>query len=130
MSKRVFKDNTAHLAAPCRPVGDILSRLGDKWSASIMARLVGRRMRFSELQNDIEGISQRMLTMALRGLERDGLVARIVHPAVPPRVDYELTRRGQSLIAPLSALAEWADANSADIAESRRLFDANEEKSR
>jgi DNA-binding HxlR family transcriptional regulator len=126
MSKRIFKDRRAHLPTFCRPTADILARIGDKWSLSVIGTLRRRRMRFSELENEIEGISQRMLAMTLRALERDGLVARFVHPAVPPRVEYELTQRGRSLMAPLTAVAEWANANSADIEESRRLFDANE----
>jgi DNA-binding HxlR family transcriptional regulator len=126
MNKRIFKDSATHMPEACRPAGDILSRIGDKWSPSIIGQLSAGRRRFSELENDIERISQRMLTHTLRGLERDGLVARIVHSSVPPRVEYELTPRGQSLIEPLRVMAEWADANNAGIVASRRAFDAAE----
>jgi DNA-binding HxlR family transcriptional regulator len=124
MNKRIFKDSGTHLPEFCRPAGNILSRVGDKWTLSIIGRLKDRRLRFSELQNIIEGISQRMLTHTLRSLERDGLVARTVHPTVPPRVEYELTPMGQSLIGPLSVMGQWASANNADIELARRAFDA------
>ena len=80
-------------------------------------------MRFSELQRRIDGISQRMLTLTLRGLERDGIVSRTVHPTVPPRVDYELTPLGHSLQGPVKALGDWAFANQADIEAARERFD-------
>ncbi|MDB5561173.1 MAG: HxlR family transcriptional regulator [Hyphomicrobiales bacterium] len=124
MSNRIFKDRQTHLPEFCRPTGDILSRMGDKWSLSVLGRLYIRRWRFTELQNDIDGISQRMLTLTLRGLERDGLAKRIVHPAVPPKVEYELTERGTSLIPTLRALGNWATANHSDIERSRQAFDA------
>src|SRR6188508_3385488 len=81
----------------CPAVRDVLNRVGDKWSVQIVALLGDGRMRFSELRRAIEGISQRMLTLTLRGLERDGLVTRTIFPTIPPRVDYELTTLGRTL---------------------------------
>ena len=79
-----------HVTEDCRAVGAVLARIGDKWSVLIVSRLGKGPMRFNELKRDIGGISQRMLTLTLRGLERDGLITRTVFPTVPPRVDYEL----------------------------------------
>ena len=113
------------LPADCRRAGDILARLGDKWTILLLMVLGDRRMRFTELHRTINGISQRMLTLTLRGLERDGLVTRTVHPTVPPRVDYELTSLGQTLRKPLVAVAEWARANRTAIEAAREVFDAS-----
>lgn len=124
MSNRIYKDSQLHRPEYCRPTGDILSRFGDKWTLSIFGTLRHGRARFSELESSIPGISQRMLTLTLRSMERDGLVTRIVHPTVPPKVEYELTDRGASLFAPLQALGAWAHANHADIEKSRDMFDA------
>jgi DNA-binding HxlR family transcriptional regulator len=93
------------------PVTELLRRVGDKWSVLVLVLLGRRTHRFNELHRGIAGISQRMLTRTLRGLESDGLVARTVHPSVPPSVDYRLTPLGLSLLTPLSALAEWAVAH-------------------
>src|SRR4029079_13538686 len=87
----------------CRAVSGVLARIGDKWSVLIVSRLGARAMRFNEIKRDIGGISQRMLTLTLRGLERDGLVTRTVYPTIPPRVDYELTALCRSLLTPVSA---------------------------
>jgi DNA-binding HxlR family transcriptional regulator len=127
MAKHVFKNNTAHLPAPCRPAAQIISLFADKWTLLVVGALIDGRMRFSELHSHINGISQRMLTLTLRALERDGLVTRMVYASVPPRVEYELTARGRSLKAPLAVLAEWAEAHIEEIEEARRLFDAPEE---
>lgn len=127
MSKRIFKDNTAHLPIFCRPTGDILSRIGDKWSLTILGSLSSGSQRFSELHAAIPGISQRMLTMTLRSLERDGMVLRFIQPTVPPRVDYDLSERGHSLIDALRPLGEWANANNAGIEQSRQAFDSPDE---
>src|SRR4051812_491515 len=97
-----------HNAQACPAVRDVLNRVGDKWSVQIVASLGDGPMRFSELRRTIEGISQRMLTLTLRGLERDGLVTRTVFAEIPPRVDYELTRLGNTLLEPIQQLAEWA----------------------
>src|SRR5690606_20572022 len=92
----------------CRAVSAILARIGDKWSVLIISRLGDGPRRFNEIKRMIGGISQRMLTLTLRGLERDGLVKRTVTPTVPPRVDYELTALGRDLLGPVSALGDWA----------------------
>ncbi|WP_405484487.1 winged helix-turn-helix transcriptional regulator [Nocardia sp. NBC_00511] len=93
------------------PVTEVLQRIGDKWTLLVLALLARRPYRYNELQRAIEGISQRMLTRTLRGLEADGLVRREVFPTVPPAVEYSLTTRGESLLDPLSALADWAVAH-------------------
>lgn len=110
----------------CQRVSETLARIGDKWTVLVVELLcVGRGpMRFNELRRAIGGISQRMLTLTLRGLERDGLVTRTVYPTVPPRVDYELTKLGRTLRGPLVAVAEWARTNRPAIDEARRVFDA------
>ena len=95
-----------HVTEDCRAVSAVLARIGDKWSVLTVSRLGGGPLRFNELKRDIGGISQRMLTLTLRGLERDGLVTRTVFPTVPPRVDYELTALGRSLLVPVSALGD------------------------
>jgi DNA-binding HxlR family transcriptional regulator len=105
------------------PVREILARVGDKWSVLIVMLLSEGPKRFSELKRSIDGISQRMLTLTLRGLERDGLVTRTVFPTVPPRVDYALTDLGQSLRGPVVELGKWATDNLAEIDASRRRFD-------
>ena len=101
------------------PVGDVFRRVGDKWSMLLVILLGGRPHRYNELHRAIDGISQRMLTRTLRGLEADGLVRREVHPTVPPSVEYSLTPLGGSLLEPLSALADWAVRHEAEINEAR-----------
>ena len=108
------------------PLRDLLSRLGDKWSVLVLITLARRpeqRARFSEIKKDIEDISQRMLTSTLRTLERDGLLKRTVFPEVPPRVEYELTGLGKSILTPMEALVNWIETNWGDIRQSRRTFD-------
>ena len=112
-----------HVTEDCRAISDVLARVGDKWSILVVGRLGKQTMRFNELRRDIGGISQRMLTLTLRGLERDGLVTRTVFPTVPPRVDYALTALGCSLLKPVTGLSDWALANKTKLAESRRKFD-------
>jgi DNA-binding HxlR family transcriptional regulator len=112
-----------HLPADCRAVSDVLSRVGDKWSVMVVSRLGDGPKRFNELRREIGGISQRMLTLTLRGLERDGLITRTVFPTVPPRVDYELTALGRDLLNPVSALGAWAIRNQPKIARAREQFD-------
>jgi DNA-binding HxlR family transcriptional regulator len=103
----------------------VLSHIGDKWTLLIVGALaVGRRLRFTELHRHIPGISQRMLTVTLRHLERDGLVRRTMHAEVPPRVEYELTDVGVTLIEPALALARWAIGSYAAVLDSRERFDA------
>jgi len=107
----------------CRGVTGVLQRVGDKWSMLTINALAGGPKRFSELRRSIEGISQRMLTLTLRGLERDGLVTRTVTPSIPPRVDYELTKLGQSLQQPVGELARWAIDHLTEIQASQQRFD-------
>ncbi|MDV4264278.1 winged helix-turn-helix transcriptional regulator [Acinetobacter seifertii] len=107
----------------CRATREILDRIGDKWSLYIIASLAKGTMRFNELRRGIDGISQRMLTLTLRGLERDGLVNRTMYPTIPPRVDYELTELGQTLLVPVMALVSWADNNQLAIKEAHQRFD-------
>jgi DNA-binding HxlR family transcriptional regulator len=104
-------------------VSAVLARIGDKWSVLIVSRLGAGAKRFNELKREIGGISQRMLTLTLRNLERDGLITRTVFPTVPPRVDYQLTPLGRSLLVPVSALGDWALKNRVKIADSRAKFD-------
>jgi DNA-binding HxlR family transcriptional regulator len=105
------------------PVREVLNRVGDKWSILVVAVLRDGSMRFSDLRRSIDRISQRMLTLTLRGLERDGLVTRTVTPTTPPRVDYALTRLGRTLLDPIMALAAWAEKNRPAIQTSRQRFD-------
>jgi DNA-binding HxlR family transcriptional regulator len=107
----------------CPAVREVLNRVGDKWSVLIVALLGNGPKRFSELRRAIEGISQRMLTLTLRGLERDGLISRSVEPTIPPRVDYELTPMGRTLLEPIMALAAWADQNREVIKKAREKYD-------
>lgn len=108
-----------------RAVRDLMDRVGDKWSLLIIGVLRTGRLRFSELQRRIPGISQRMLTLKLRSLERDGLITRTVHAEVPPRVDYELTAMGRTLIEPALGLALWAVKNQPAITAARDAFDGS-----
>jgi DNA-binding HxlR family transcriptional regulator len=110
--------------AACTVVKDLLSRVGDKWSVVIVAVLREGPMRFNAIRRSLEGISQRMLTLTLRGLERDGLVVRRVFPTVPPQVEYELTNLGRTLLDPVLALAAWAETHHATIDEARARFDS------
>jgi DNA-binding HxlR family transcriptional regulator len=105
-------------------VREILDLVGDKWSLYIIASLKDGPVRFNELRRRIDGISQRMLTITLRGLERDGLVKRTLFPTIPPRVEYELTDVGRSLLQPVMALTLWANANQRNIQHARALYDA------
>jgi DNA-binding HxlR family transcriptional regulator len=110
----------------CLATRDVLNRVGDKWSVLIVGLLGGGRQRFSELLRTVDGISQRMLTLTLRGLERDGLVTRTIYPTIPPRVEYELTSLGRTLLDPINALSEWAGKNRTKIQAARDKFDISE----
>ncbi len=114
---------SGHDPGDCPTVTAVLGRVGDKWSVLIVGTLGKGSKRFSELRRAIEGISQRMLTLTLRGLERDGLITRTVTPSIPPRVDYALTDLGKSLLVPVSALSLWAVDHRMRIEEARRVFD-------
>ena len=107
----------------CPKISQVLARVGEKWSVLIIIMLAERPRRFSELKRAIGGVSQRMLTLSLRGLERDGLVKRTVFPVVPPRVEYELTPLGRSLHSPVSALGEWVRHHLPEIDAAREAFD-------
>lgn len=108
-------------------VREVLDRVGDKWSVYVIHTLGGGgTMRFSELKRSIQGISQRMLTVTLRGLERDGLVSRTVYPVVPPRVDYELTPLGETLLETVCSLVNWSEEHRADIDAARVQYDERE----
>jgi DNA-binding HxlR family transcriptional regulator len=113
----------AHLEADCRGVASILARVGDKWSVFVIMLLGDGPRRFNEIKRMVGGISQRMLTLTLRGLERDGLVTRTVFPTIPPRVDYELTDLGRGLWQPVEALGKWAHDHQAAIESARARFD-------
>ena len=118
-----MKPAHVHLPTDCRAVSDVLARIGDKWSVLVVSRLGAGPLRFNELRRAIGGISQRMLTLTLRGLERDGLITRTVFPTIPPRVDYALTPLGRDLLVPVSALGAWAIRNQPKIASAREEFD-------
>lgn len=102
------------------PVTDIVRLLGDKWTLLVIALLARRPYHYNELHRSIEDISRRMLTRTLRTLETDGLVARKVHPTVPPTVEYSLTPLGETLLSPLATLADWAVNHAGDVAVARR----------
>ena len=104
-------------------VRQILDRIADKWSLLVMALLENRTMRFTELLRLVDGVSQRMLTVTLRQLERDGLVSRTVYPVIPPHVEYSLTDLGRSLNATVTALVTWTESHQSDIAASRARYD-------
>ena len=107
----------------CVVVRDMLDRVGDKWSVLVIGLLGERAHRFNELRRAIDGISQRMLTLTLRQLERDGMVSRTVHATVPPRVDYALTPLGRAVLEPLNDLIVFARDHGTDVAEARRRYD-------
>lgn len=108
------------------PLRDLLSRLGDKWTVLILITLAKRekhQARFSEIKKEIPDISQRMLTTTLRSLERDGLLSRTVYPEVPPRVEYQLTELGTSILVPMEKLVDWLEINWDEIKKARKEFD-------
>jgi DNA-binding HxlR family transcriptional regulator len=109
--------------ADCEPMREVLSRVGDKWTVVLLAVLGDKRMRFKDLHRAMGGISQRMLIVTLKNLERDGFMTRIVHPTIPPKVEYELSECGQSLRRVLKPIGEWVKANWSAIEKSRRSFD-------
>lgn len=118
-------DTSQH--ANCSAMSDVLNRIGDKWSVMVVGML-GRNgtLRFNELKRLINGVSQRMLTLTLRNLERDGLVTRTIYPEVPPRVEYSLTALGKTLQGPIAALWDWSAENHQAIVEARGIYDSRE----
>jgi DNA-binding HxlR family transcriptional regulator len=114
----------SHKLVTCLAVREVLNRVGDKWSVLVVLLLGDGKKRFGELRRGIDGISQRMLTLTLKGLERDGLITRTVYPTIPPRVDYELTKLGGSLLKPIRELGNWAGQNRERIQSARDRYDA------
>jgi DNA-binding HxlR family transcriptional regulator len=112
----------------CRTISTLLSRIGDKWTVLVVQTLGEGPKRFNELRREIPSVSQRMLTLTLRNLERDGLVNRTVTPTIPPRVDYELTELGNSLQKPICGLATWAMDNVGSIHEAQARYDAAQDE--
>jgi DNA-binding HxlR family transcriptional regulator len=112
----------------CRTISTLLARIGDKWTVLVVTTLGEGPRRFNELRREIPSVSQRMLTLTLRNLERDGLVSRKVTPSIPPRVDYALTDLGHSLQKPIEALAQWAIDNIETIHGAQANFDAEQDK--
>jgi DNA-binding HxlR family transcriptional regulator len=121
--KQVTAPKLDHRSTDCRAVSGVLARVGDKWSVLIIVMLGDGPKRFNEIKRAVGGISQRMLTLTLRGLERDGLVTRTIFPTIPPRVDYELTKMGRSLWAAVEPLGLWAQGHVKDIHKAQEKFD-------
>src|SRR6266702_4543015 len=115
------------VAEDCRAVSEVRARIGDKWTVLVVGVLGEGPKRFNELRRALGSISQRMLTLTLRGLERDGLVTRTVFPTIPPRVDYELTELGRGLQGPVRALGQWAAEHQSEIQGARARFDRRNE---
>ncbi len=107
----------------CR-IREILERVGEKWSLQVIFHLGAGPQRFTGLKRSIDGVSQRMLTVTLRGLERDGIVSRTMYPVIPPRVEYALTPLGATLLDAVGALVSWADAHLAEVDAARAAYDA------
>jgi DNA-binding HxlR family transcriptional regulator len=116
--------STLHVPDSCRPATEVLQRVGNKWTVLVVMNLWDGSKRFSDLRRAITGISQRMLTLTLRGLERDGLLKRTVTPVIPPRVDYELTKLGRSLGECVRSLGQWAVDNRKSMESARAKYDA------
>jgi len=118
-------DDAGAARAPmtCR-AREVLQRVGDKWSVLVIDLLGQGTMRFSELHRAIDGITARMLTVTLRGLERDGIVTRTIHPVIPPRVEYALTPMGRTLLDTIGQLVAWADSHLPEIEAARAAYDA------
>jgi DNA-binding HxlR family transcriptional regulator len=107
----------------CQTISELLSRIGDKWSVLVVGTLAEGSHRFNELRREIPTVSQRMLTLTLRNLERDGLVSRKVTPSIPPRVDYALTDLGRSLQGPIMGLTQWALDHVGEIHTAQARYD-------
>ncbi|TAJ17444.1 MAG: transcriptional regulator [Dehalococcoidia bacterium] len=125
MGAEALTDPTARAGDACL-VREVLDRVGDKWSVHVIHLLGNGTLRFSDLRRSIDGISQRMLTVTLRGLERDGLVTRTVYAVVPPRVEYTLTPLGETLLQTICDLVRWAEAHTADVDAARVRYDTGE----
>jgi DNA-binding HxlR family transcriptional regulator len=122
-NKDVRGADCTQASSHCRDVADTLARIGDKWTVMVVAALsMGEPLRYNEINRLIDGISQRMLTLTLKGLEQDGFVSRTMYPTIPPRVDYELTDLGMKLVVPLRALYAWAEEYRPAIMTAREEF--------
>ena len=119
--------STLHVTESCRPATEAFQLIGDKWTMIVVMQLWEGGRRFSEIRRELTGISQRMLTLTLRNLERDGLITRTVTPTVPPRVDYALTPLGQKFGEAARALGQWAFDNTTAIEAARTAFDSRVE---
>lgn len=119
-----MKPRHGHISENCRPISEILSLIGDKWTSLIIERLNEEPLRFNELKRRVNGISQKVLTSSLRALERDGFLERIEHPTVPPSVEYRLTAFGHELAEPLSKLKQFALKNANRMEAARAAYDA------
>ena len=117
-----MKPTKPYHSAECRMANDVISLVGDKWSVLVVVLLGQGTKRFTEIKTSVEGISQKMLTVTLRGLERDGYVKRTIYPTIPPKVEYELTDLGRELLVPLRALGTWAIANHARVQAARAAY--------
>jgi DNA-binding HxlR family transcriptional regulator len=130
MTKKTAQEGTRgapgnlHVPEDCRAISQVLARVGDKWTVLVVSNLGDGPKRFNELRKALGSISQRMLTLTLRGLERDGLVTRTVFPTIPPKVEYELTRLGRSLLEPVNGIGLWARQHQGAIEDARKRFDA------
>lgn len=119
--------DASHSYDECKAVADTLARIGDKWTVMVVGSLALGPMRYNQIRRLVEGISQRMLTLTLKGLEQDGLVTRTMFPTIPPRVDYELTELGRKLIVPLQALYDWAQEHRPAMLAAREEFAKREQ---
>ncbi|WP_367718414.1 helix-turn-helix domain-containing protein [Nitratireductor sp. GISD-1A_MAKvit] len=119
-----MKPRHGHISESCRPISEVLSLIGDKWTSLIIERLHEEPLRFNALKRRVHGISQKVLTSSLRALERDGFLERTVYPTVPPSVEYRLTPFGHELAEPLSALKQFALDNADRMEAARTAYDA------
>lgn len=117
-------DDDGH--AKCRTLAQVLDRIGDKWTIMVVGALSDGPMRFNAIMRKIGGVSHRMLTLTLRGLERDGLVRRTAFPTIPPKVEYELTALGHSLTEPLAVLLQWGESHGAEMQSARGAYDLSQ----
>ena len=121
-----MKPGDTHNPGACRRANEVISLVGDKWSVHIVMLLGTGTKRFMEIKRAVDGVSQKMLTVTLRGLERDGYVSRTVYATVPPKVEYALTDLGRELLVPLQALGAWALDNHARVVRARAAYDMRE----